>query len=117
MQSRLASLFLTLLPLFWAGFVAISRVEDNVRIRLCQQGDADYGKQRHHTEDVVVGSMVAVMSSMICYHIFWPSPFSASSFTQDVLGQPRYLYVSEGGDDRRPFELARLDEDSIAYEA
>ena len=116
MQSRLASLFLTLLPLFWAAFVAISRVEDNVRISLCQQSHADYGKQRHHAEDVVVGSMIGVISSMICYHIFWPSPFSAHSFKQDVLGQARYLYV---GDDGRqaPFELARMDEDSIAYEA
>jgi diacylglycerol diphosphate phosphatase/phosphatidate phosphatase len=63
-----------------------------------------------------VGSMIGVISSLICYHIFWPSPFSAGSFKPDALGQPRYLYVSEGGDGG-PFELARMDEDSIAYEA
>ncbi|KAF8737206.1 hypothetical protein AX14_013242 [Amanita brunnescens Koide BX004] len=103
MQSRLASLFLTLLPLSWAAFVAISRVEDN----------------KHHAEDVVVGSMIGIISSMICYQIFWPSPFSASSFRQEVLGQPRYLYIPEGWDERRqaPFELARMDEDNIVYEA
>ena len=31
-RSRLASFFLTLLPLSWAAFVAISRVEDNVSV-------------------------------------------------------------------------------------
>ncbi|KAF8347859.1 lipid phosphate phosphatase 1 [Amanita rubescens] len=98
-RSRLASFFLTLLPLSWAAFVAISRVEDN----------------KHHVEDVVVGSMIGFISSLICYHIFWPSPFSASSFKQHVLGLPRLLYSPEGWDDDRqaPFELARMDGENI----
>ncbi|KAF8630168.1 hypothetical protein AX15_003113 [Amanita polypyramis BW_CC] len=98
-QSRLASLFLTLLPLSWATYVAISRVEDN----------------RHHAEDVVVGSVIGIVSSMICYHVFWPSPFLASTFKQRILGQPRLLYDPEGWDNSQQvtFELARMEEDNI----
>ncbi|KAM6497116.1 lipid phosphate phosphatase 1 [Amanita muscaria] len=98
-RSRLASLFLTLLPLFWAAFVAVSRVEDN----------------RHHPEDVVVGSTIGIISSMICYHLFWPSPFSAGNFKEGISGQPRLLYTPENwvGGQRPVFHLARLEEDNV----
>jgi len=96
-RSRLASLFLTLLPLFWAIFVAVSRVEDN----------------KHHPEDVVVGSTIGIISAMICYHVFWPSPFSAGNLKEENFGQPRLLYTPENWvDGQRPvFHLARLEED------
>ncbi|KAK2463547.1 hypothetical protein APHAL10511_004298 [Amanita phalloides] len=99
LQSKLVALFLTLTPLFWATFVAISRVEDN----------------RHHPEDVVVGSMIGIMSSMICYHVFWPSPFSAINFRRQSIGQPRLLYGPDRLDESRypEFELARMEEDNI----
>ncbi|KAF8634566.1 hypothetical protein AX17_004156 [Amanita inopinata Kibby_2008] len=98
-RSRLASFSLTLPPLFWAAFVAISRLEDN----------------RHHVEDVVVGSIIGVVVSIICYHIFWESPFSAKSFRRQDFWQPRLLYsdgewdVDQGAG---AFELTALEEDN-----
>jgi len=67
---------------------------------------------RHHPEDVVAGSMIGIISSMICYHIYWPSPFSASNFKQDkdAFGQPRMLYGLVDGQ-QPAFQLARLVED------
>ena len=48
--------------------------------------------QRHHNEDVLAGSFIGIISALICYLIFWPSPFSSASFRFGVHGQPRWLY-------------------------
>ncbi|KAF9530465.1 lipid phosphate phosphatase 1 [Crepidotus variabilis] len=98
-SSRIALFLLTLFPLFWATHVAVTRIQDH----------------RHHKEDVIVGSFVGILSGLICYLIFWPSPFHASTFHFENYGQPRILYTRD--DYGRPrvteFELAqsRLDED------
>ncbi|KAJ6581620.1 phosphatidic acid phosphatase type 2/haloperoxidase [Mycena capillaripes] len=98
-SSRLGRFSLTLLPLSWAIFVAVTRLED----------------YRHHKEDVIAGGAIGLICGAICYLAFWPSPFSASSFTPYYYGQPRLIYSEE---DRRrrtnaDFELTRLEEDDM----
>ncbi|KJA28042.1 hypothetical protein HYPSUDRAFT_34345 [Hypholoma sublateritium FD-334 SS-4] len=75
-SSRMGVFVLTILPLFWATHVAVSRLQD----------------YRHHTEDVIAGSLLGVVCSLLCYLIFWPNPFLASSFHPEAFGQPRLLY-------------------------
>jgi len=96
-SSRLGRLSLTLIPLWWAVFVSITRLED----------------YRHHKEDVIAGGAIGVVCASISYLAFWPSPFSVRNFTSHPYGQPRLLHDD---DDRRrqrnaDFELARLEDD------
>ncbi|EIN09506.1 phosphatidic acid phosphatase [Punctularia strigosozonata HHB-11173 SS5] len=96
LRSRLLGLLISLLPIGYATWVAISRMED----------------YRHHKEDVIVGSLVGILSSTICYLVYWPNPFSWRSFKDSLLGKPRILY--SGRDDRRrpgDFALTSLDDD------
>ncbi|KAJ7180753.1 lipid phosphate phosphatase 1 [Mycena filopes] len=98
-SSRLGRFTLTLLPLWWAIFVGVSRLED----------------YRHHKEDVIAGAVIGVVCASICYLAFWTSPFSARSFTSYAYGQPRLIYTEE---DRRrqtnvDFELTGLDEEDV----
>lgn len=94
-SSRMIRFTLTLLPISWATFVAISRVED----------------YRHHKEDVIVGSLIGIASAWICYLIFWPNPFSAASFDQRAFGQPRSLYTDGQYTRTVDFELTNLEDD------
>ncbi|KAH9967247.1 phosphatidic acid phosphatase type 2/haloperoxidase [Russula dissimulans] len=73
LRSRLGRLGLVLSPLFFSTWVAITRIED----------------YRHHKEDVIVGTLIGIFSGTICYLLYWPNPFSASSFSTDTLGRPR----------------------------
>ncbi|KAI0042197.1 lipid phosphate phosphatase 1 [Auriscalpium vulgare] len=95
--SRLVRLMLTLSPLAWATWVAISRVED----------------YRHHKEDVIVGSTIGAISAAICYLIFWPSPFAAANFRMESTGRPRLLYQKHDlrGNSRDGYELTGLEHD------
>ncbi|OBZ73760.1 putative lipid phosphate phosphatase 3, chloroplastic [Grifola frondosa] len=68
LSSKLARLSLSIIPLLFATWVAISRVEDN----------------RHHIEDVIVGSLIGITSAAICYLIYWPNPFTS----QIAEGEP-----------------------------
>ncbi|KAJ7334259.1 lipid phosphate phosphatase 1 [Mycena albidolilacea] len=97
-SSRLVRFCLTLFPLWWAIFVAVTRLED----------------YRHHKEDVITGAIIGALCSAICYLAFWPSPFSSRSFTTYEYGQPR-LISSENDHRRRAndFELTRLEEDDM----
>ncbi|KAJ7696565.1 lipid phosphate phosphatase 1 [Mycena rosella] len=97
-SSRLGRFILTLLPFWWAIFVAVTRVED----------------YRHHKEDVIAGGFIGFVCAAICYLAFWPSPFVAKNFDSRIYGQPRLLYTDE--DHRRltsAFELTRLEEDDM----
>ncbi|TFK48551.1 lipid phosphate phosphatase 1 [Heliocybe sulcata] len=96
--SRLGRLLLTLAPLAWATWVAVSRLED----------------YRHHKEDVIVGAFIGTLCSGICYFIYWPSPFSADSFTPERVGQPRATYAPRDYHERSNggFELTRLQDDT-----
>ncbi|KAJ7224159.1 lipid phosphate phosphatase 1 [Mycena pura] len=98
-SSRLGRFTLTLLPLWWAMFVAVTRLED----------------YRHHKEDVIAGGLIGFLCAVVCYLAFWPSPFTARSFTSYAYGQPRLAYAEENA--RRQtdadFELSRLEEDDM----
>ncbi|GLB41687.1 putative phosphatase [Lyophyllum shimeji] len=96
-SSRMGRLFLTLIPLSWATFVAISRVQD----------------YRHHKEDVIVGSLIGTVCATICYLIFWPNPFSPKTFTDGCPSIPRALYTDQSLDTRADvsFQLTRMEED------
>ncbi|KII87338.1 hypothetical protein PLICRDRAFT_163392 [Plicaturopsis crispa FD-325 SS-3] len=96
-SSRLTRLFITLIPLLYASWVAITRVEDF----------------RHHKEDVIVGSLIGVFAATTCYLVFFPNPFSAQSYSSG----PRMLYRDDNNGDSRArnggFELTRLDDDDM----
>jgi len=94
---RLAGFSLTLLPLFCATWVAISRLED----------------YRHHKEDVIFGSLIGSSTSTTCYLMFWPSPFNPKYFTQSRLGRPRslYTYNDDITSTDANFELARHEDE------
>ncbi|KAI0831806.1 lipid phosphate phosphatase 1 [Trametes gibbosa] len=67
--SKIARLSLSLAPLLFATWVAVSRVED----------------YRHHKEDVIVGSLIGAGSAIICYLIYWPNPFTAQAHSARVV--------------------------------
>ncbi|KAI0272499.1 lipid phosphate phosphatase 1 [Gloeopeniophorella convolvens] len=77
--SRLARLCLVLAPLTFSTWVAISRVED----------------YRHHKEDVIVGSMIGILSATLCYLLYWPNPFALSSFSPEKIGRPRIAVTGD----------------------
>ncbi|KAH9846127.1 lipid phosphate phosphatase 1 [Lenzites betulinus] len=93
-RSKIARLFLSLVPLLFATWVAVSRVED----------------YRHHKEDVIVGSLIGAGSATICYLIYWPSPFATQAhgarvvYDQAASGEFRQA----GSGDRYGYELAGL---------
>jgi len=76
--SRFARLCLVLSPLAFAAWVAITRIED----------------YRHHKEDVIVGSVIGLFSGTVCYLLYWPNPFSASSFSAETMGRPRLAAIN-----------------------
>ncbi|KAJ7782011.1 lipid phosphate phosphatase 1 [Mycena maculata] len=98
-SSRLGRFSLALVPLWWATFVAVTRLED----------------YRHHKEDVIAGGIIGVVCASISYLAFWPSPFAPRNFASYDYGQPRLPHTEE---DRRrqtaaDFELTRLEEDDM----
>ncbi|PPQ67881.1 LOW QUALITY PROTEIN: hypothetical protein CVT25_010320 [Psilocybe cyanescens] len=99
LSSRMLSFFLTLLPIFWAAHVAVTRIQD----------------YRHHKEDVIVGSLLGCTSALLSYLLFWPNPLSRTSYEPQVYGEPRLLYTS--GDYHRSrtteFELGRLEAEDV----
>ena len=110
-SSRMTRFTLTLLPISWATFVAISRVEDYVRHFFAPPSGSLTFVQRHHKEDVIVGSLIGIASAWICYLIFWPNPFSAANFDQRAYGHPRLLYTNEEYERTADFELTALEDD------
>ena len=69
--------------------------------------------QRHHKEDVIVGSIIGIVSASICYLIFWPNPFSIDSFTIESAGRPRAVYREHdfGRSRNTGYELTNMDHD------
>ncbi|KAH9832594.1 lipid phosphate phosphatase 1 [Rhodofomes roseus] len=93
LASRLARLSLSLLPLLFATWVAISRLED----------------YRHHKEDVIVGSLLGIACAVICYLTYWPNPFAQpqpSAYHARVLYTNRRLDARENG---YQYELAGIE--------
>ena len=60
---------------------------------------------------MIVGSVIGTVSALICYHMFWPNPWSATNFDYQSFGQPRFLYVENTNRGEVQFELAAVDED------
>ncbi|KAH9975967.1 lipid phosphate phosphatase 1 [Lactifluus volemus] len=87
LRSRLTRLCLVLAPLFFASWVAITRIED----------------YRHHKEDVIVGGLIGIFSGTICYLHYWPNPFSVASFSSETKGRPR---LASGDSSRSGYRLA-----------
>lgn len=99
-SSRMTSFFLSIIPLFWATHVAVTRIQD----------------YKHDKEDVCVGGFIGIASAFISYLIFWPNPFSPSSFDHQIYGQPRVLYTAGEYRSRNiDFELGRheLEEENV----
>ncbi|KAG6825501.1 hypothetical protein H0H92_003488, partial [Tricholoma furcatifolium] len=98
LASKLGKFCLTLLPLCWASFVAISRIQD----------------YRHHKEDVIVGSLLGIMAATVSYLIFWPNPFSHKTFLNGYPALPRDLYTDLDIEGTGPtFQLTRMEEDGL----
>lgn len=95
LSSRMAAFLLTLIPIFWATHVAVTRVED----------------YRHHKEDVVIGSLIGIVSALICYLLFWPSPFRCNSFNAFGRAEPRRLYETRYHV-KRSYELTAVDDEN-----
>ncbi|CAL1714235.1 unnamed protein product [Somion occarium] len=76
--SRIARVCFTLLPIAFATWVAISRVED----------------YRHHKEDVIVGSLIGIGTATMAYLIYFPNPFSCSTASdmESNVNRPRLIY-------------------------
>ncbi|KZT67380.1 PAP2-domain-containing protein [Daedalea quercina L-15889] len=79
--SRLARLSLSFLPLMFAAWVAISRLED----------------YRHHKEDVIAGSLLGIACAVTCYLTYWPSPFAKP---QPSIFHAKVLYTNRVADAR-----------------
>jgi len=75
--SKLARLLITFVPLGFATWIAVTRLED----------------YRHHKEDVIVGSLLGFTIAFACYIIYWPNPFSSSAFAH--MHRPKLLYRAE----------------------
>jgi len=78
--------------LVFAAWVAITRIEDYVGGSLdCsfQCWTDNIFEKRHHKEDVIVGGVIGIFSGSICYLLYWPNPFTASSFSAEAMGRPR----------------------------
>ncbi|KAH8110785.1 lipid phosphate phosphatase 1 [Phellopilus nigrolimitatus] len=94
--SRTGRISVTLVPLLFATWVAISRVED----------------YRHHKEDVIVGSMIGIVCGVIGYLSYWPNPFSHRHHANRIAAEPRMLYRSNDTEDvsNNGYELAHLED-------
>ncbi|KAI0352172.1 lipid phosphate phosphatase 1 [Trametes cingulata] len=100
LRSKLARLLLSLAPLAYATWVAVSRVED----------------YRHHKEDVIVGSLIGSASATFCYLIYWPNPFSSQPHGGRVVydealeeSESRRGTGGGSGPDRYGYELTGLE--------
>ncbi|GJE98080.1 lipid phosphate phosphatase [Phanerochaete sordida] len=60
LSTRLGRICVTLAPVAYATWVAVSRLED----------------YRHHKEDVIVGSLLGTLSATTAYLVYWPNPFT-----------------------------------------
>ncbi|KAH8833115.1 lipid phosphate phosphatase 1 [Flagelloscypha sp. PMI_526] len=77
-STKLGRILLTLIPIAWAGYVALSRMSD----------------YRHHKEDIIAGSLVGIITSTVSYLIYWPSPLSRASYKGSTY-RPNVLYNEE----------------------
>ncbi|KAK7686155.1 hypothetical protein QCA50_010375 [Cerrena zonata] len=82
LSSRIARTCLTLFPMAFATWVAVSRVED----------------YRHHKEDVIVGSLIGIDTATAAYLVYFPNPFLSSkspNASSTDTNRPRHVYRDE----------------------
>jgi diacylglycerol diphosphate phosphatase/phosphatidate phosphatase len=71
--------------------------------------------QRHHKEDVIVGSLIGSVCALLTYLMYWPNPFATSTFAGGLAGRARVVYTDDrhGQTLRRTdgFELTRIEDE------
>ena len=95
LSSRIARICMTLSPIAFATWVAVSRVEDYVSPFPTLTTYSLTKLQRHHKEDVIVGSLIGIITATTAYLIYFPNPFSfsKSSSTNSIhTERPRRVY-------------------------
>lgn len=101
-STKLGRICITLAPIAYATWVAVSRLED----------------YRHHKEDVIVGSLLGSLSALTAYLIYWPNPFTLESVTSSYKSsRARVVYGQDNtrGADREydSYELAGVGDASV----
>ncbi|KXN87438.1 Putative lipid phosphate phosphatase 3, chloroplastic [Leucoagaricus sp. SymC.cos] len=115
LPSRMGTFILTFIPLFWAVHVAVTRVEDYVCVMSLSCFSfllTVHSHQRHHKEDVIAGSLIGIVSAILCYLLFWPSPFHSKSFSASSATEPRDLYEARY-QPRRAYELTAIEDENV----
>lgn len=96
LQSRLLRFSLAVSPLFLAAWIAITRLEDNW----------------HHPTDVLAGATIGVLSSLVVYQVYYPSPFKSDDW--QAMGCPKLVYGSgEPEEGRIALALAGEDDQGL----
>ncbi|CAH7669437.1 phosphatidic acid phosphatase type 2/haloperoxidase [Phakopsora pachyrhizi] len=78
LQSRLLKASVALAWLFIALWIASTRIQDH----------------RHHPRDVICGSLIGILSALVSYFIYFPSPFNGQ-LLRTSMGKPRLIYNYE----------------------
>ena len=65
--------------------------------------------QRHHKEDVIVGSLIGVFTSFVGYMSYWRNPFSARFHARGLANTPRILYREDTNDSHDLYRAAEID--------
>jgi diacylglycerol diphosphate phosphatase/phosphatidate phosphatase len=119
-STRLGRFILSLTPLCWATYVAITRLQDYVSSQSLKTLSPYFENfiQRHHKEDIIVGSLLGIASAVVTYLLFWPSPFNPAYFVHERRGHPNLLYTEDDSATNRyeaeRYELARLEDERLA---
>lgn len=80
-----------------------------------EQSQLTFHGQRHHKEDVIIGSLIGIASAFICYLLFWPNPFCSDSFNRFGKAEPRRLYETKLQSDRAYGLIAVDNENTINH--
>lgn len=114
LSSRLLKLIFTVSPLLFASWIAISRLEDYVSMSTQFQLHCSHSvvSQRHHKEDIIVGSIIGFSSAYLTYTIYWQNPFSSRLYSLGTSSQPRLVYDSSATPiSAEDYELANYEDD------
>jgi len=86
-------MIISLAPLAYSTWVAVSRIED----------------YRHHKEDVIVGAIIGSFTATVCYLIYWPNPFAIQTTAMTRSAGARVVYTeAEMARNEYGYELAGM---------
>lgn len=71
---RFTKIVFNLIPWMLAGWIAISRTQENY----------------HHWQDVTVGSLLGIIVATLCYRIYYPSIFGRDTQTMKI---PKHGFI------------------------